>query len=161
MPEAAIYIALFVIIYFSLPFSGLMGASVSAPRVARQGAPLVLEHIANDYELCVRACKDLDVRLLALAVARGAQLHANPGLHELISAAELPPNLEKGLRYLATVRNDLVHNHSTESLSDRSAFISAFKRQQAALEELQAMRGVVGVPGRAANPGGGGGCAVC
>ena len=160
MPEAAIYIFLFAAVY-SLPH--VMGASLSAPRVARQGALVRLENIPNDYELCVRACKDLDVRLLALALARGAQLHANPGLHELITAAELPPNVERGLRYLATVRNDLVHNHATDTLSDRPAFISAFKQQQAALEELQALRGVVGVPGRAASHpgGGGGGCSVC
>ena len=52
--------------------------------------------------------------------------HVNPGLHERISAAELPPVLEKQLRYLATVRNGLVHDANVTHLHDRDGFVNAF-----------------------------------
>ena len=52
--------------------------------------------------------------------------HVNPGLHERISAAELPPVLEKQLRYLATVRNSLVHDIRITKLDDRDGFVNAF-----------------------------------
>jgi hypothetical protein len=119
-----------------------MGATVSRP-----SARIPLELISNDYELTIRACKRLDVALLALARSnpRAHALPHNPGLHELITAADLPPQVEKNLRYLASVRNGLVHDHNIEALSDRGGFVAAFTRASAALEELQALRGVVGV----------------
>lgn len=78
----------------------------------------------NDYELVITSCKQIDVLLMPLAV-RPIE-HVNPGLHERISAAELPPVLEKQLRYLATVRNSLVHDIRITKLDDRDGFVNAF-----------------------------------
>jgi len=88
----------------------------------------------------------------------------HPGLHELISAAALPAPLEKSLRFLATVRNGLVHDHAVSALADRDGFVAAFLRARAALAAERAARGNVALRAADAARGGaagrGGACAI-
>ena len=116
-----------------------MGICISFPRLG--GETTAPETCQNDYELVIRACKEIDVSLLCLAkLAHHKIEHVNPGLHELITASEVDTPLEKILRYLATVRNSLVHDHAVVLLSDREAFINAFLRARAGLEAHRVAR---------------------
>ena len=117
-----------------------MGSSHSAP--SAKG----IESCANDYELIVRIAKYLDVTLAELANAPLASAHnvdnennhhvhaQSPGLHERITQARLPMELEKKLRFLTTVRNSLVHDPLTVKLADRAAIIATFKSVRESLE---------------------------
>jgi hypothetical protein len=101
----------------------------------KQSSSSIEESYTNDYELVIRACKEIDILLLTLSRQAHHKIeHHNPGLHELITAAELDSPLEKTLRYLATVRNSLVHDHDVVHLKDREGFINAFKRAKTGLE---------------------------
>jgi hypothetical protein len=116
-----------------------MGICISSPTGGLTNT--LPESCRNDYELVIRACKEIDVALLYLSKQAHHKIeHVNPGLHELITAAELDAPLEKILRYLATIRNSLVHDHSVDQLSDREAFISAFLRARAGLEAHRVAR---------------------
>ena len=111
-----------------------MGICLSKPAGVAQ-----ITDVKNDYELVIRICKELDLALLAL------QTHAvhtvNPGLHELISGAALPHQLEKQARYLATVRNRLIHDANSTALDDRAGFCEAYAHVRGGLAALMAERG--------------------
>jgi hypothetical protein len=111
-----------------------MGICLSFPFFQNQ-SPTSIESYTNDYELVIRACKEIDILLLTLSRQAHHKIeHHNPGLHELITAAEVDSPLEKTLRYLATVRNSLVHDHDVVHLKDREGFINAFNRSKTGLE---------------------------
>jgi len=129
-----------------------MGVSPSKARA--------VESIENDYELVIRCCKVLDVALAALATRPAALEHGHAGLHELISAAALPRDLEKRVRYLATVRNALVHDHAVGALDDRRGFVDAFVRARAGLDAERAARGGVALRAAEEPEARRGGCAV-
>lgn len=82
------------------------------------------KYSSNDYELAIKCSKTLEHRL---AVDLGAQ---GAGLHEKVSHVEsqLDRPLVKDLRYLATMRNKLIHEIDFHRLPDRSAFISVYER---------------------------------
>lgn len=63
---------------------------------------------------------------------------AGKGLHEKVSSVEtrLPPALVKKLRFVATVRNKLVHEAAYQTLDDRAGYERACA---AAERELRAM----------------------
>ncbi len=72
-----------------------MGASVST-------------HATNDYELAIKSSKELEYILEVEFDAHGK------GLHEKVTSAanncpEISPGLVRNMRYLATIRNKLVH----------------------------------------------------
>ena len=146
----------------------LRGSRGSPSMGVCSSAPLpgdALEATPNDYELVIRVAKYLDVALsrhalLASSHVHEAKDHQSPGLHERITAAHLPHELEKRLRFLATVRNALVHDPLTTKLADRPAFVAAFVTARASLrarEGADAARGATAV-GPAAPPSGG--CAI-
>ena len=113
-----------------------MGACTSLPLSQQQLSVEPATNIGNDYELVVRCCKELDTALLALQHHPPSSTH--PGLHELISGAALPPPLEKRLRFLATVRNRLIHEPDCERLDAREAFAKAFVLARGELAALKA-----------------------
>ena len=89
----------------------------------------------NDFELVVRASKELET-LLANAFGATGQ-----GLHEKISSsAGLPVDLAKRMRYVATLRNRLVHDLSYNALDDRASFVAAYTDSRARLLDLIRVR---------------------
>ncbi len=87
---------------------------------------------SNDYELVIKTSKELEYILEHEFQAKGK------GLHEKISsvASELPDNLCKRMRYLATIRNKLIHERGFDSIPDRSAFIKSFEESKDELEGI-------------------------
>ncbi len=86
----------------------------------------------NDYELAIRRCKGLEALL-----ERGFGA-AGKGLHERVTSVEdrLPPPLVKRLRFVATVRNKLVHDAGYTALDDRDGFVRACDEAERGLKEL-------------------------
>lgn len=68
------------------------------------------------------------------------------GLHENITSVEkqLTPDMVKHMRYLATIRNKLVHEHDFNSIPDRSKFITNFDSSSRELKEILKRRGKQG-----------------
>lgn len=60
------------------------------------------------------------------------------GLHTLVNSVEkkLPPALVKKLRFIATVRNKLVHDLDYTRIDDRSGFVRACDEAERELEAL-------------------------
>jgi flagellar biosynthesis chaperone FliJ len=88
-------------------------------------------YATNDYELVIKSAKELEDLLEEQFGATGK------GLHEKITTAQdLSPSLQKRLRYLATIRNKLVHDVRFDRIPDRQSFIEAFERAQAELQSL-------------------------
>jgi hypothetical protein len=98
-----------------------MGASGSKP-----------VHARNDFELCIRSSKELEHLLDAEFGASGK------GLHEKITSVEqqLSPEMVRNMRYLATIRNKLVHEHAFNAIPDRARFIKTFEQSSNELKEL-------------------------
>lgn len=86
----------------------------------------------NDYQLVIEASKELEHLLATHFGAEGR------GLHERISGAapELPPPTVRTLRFIASVRNSLVHDRNVTRLADRALFV---RRLESALEELHVL----------------------
>jgi hypothetical protein len=135
-----------------------MGQGTSTASIARY---------TNDYELVIRASKALEQLLEEEFCAAGPPVtdagaarkrprdDPSNGLHDKISRAitregePLPAGLVRQMRYLATIRNRLVHERGFDAIPDRSAFVSAFDHVE---QQLRALR-----PDRS----GGSGCTVC
>lgn len=115
-----------------------MGASTSTPSFP-----------ANDYELVLTSSKRLEREL---EVDYGA---VGKGLHERITSVQdrLPQALQKRLRYIATIRNKLVHDVDCNKVPDRDGFIAAFER---ALSELNSLS-----PHRQSPPASSWPCVIC
>lgn len=86
----------------------------------------------NDFQLVIEASKELEYLLATHFGADGR------GLHERISSAahQLPPPTVRTLRFVASVRNALVHDYSVKRLEDRALFE---RRVASALEELHVL----------------------
>jgi hypothetical protein len=121
-----------------------------------QGASTAsIDRYTNDYELVIRASKALEQLLedefhaAEPAVAgNGAgrkRQRADPslGLHDKISRATtsngepLPAGLVRQMRYLAAIRNRLVHERGFDAIPDRPAFVAAFDQAEAQLRALR------------------------
>ena len=100
-----------------------------------QGHSIV--HCRNDFELVIRASKELEFLLESSFHASGGK---QSGLHEKISSARqpsgkpLPDGLVRKMRYLATLRNKLIHDRECNSIPDRAGFIKSYSE---AIEELK------------------------
>ncbi|KAK9816479.1 hypothetical protein WJX72_000785 [[Myrmecia] bisecta] len=94
-----------------------MGGSLSRPEE---------QYSSNDVELVIRASKDLEHLLDTEFGASGK------GLHEKITSCgrQLPDDLIKKMRYLATIRNKLIHEHGVNSIPNRDGFIRSFQESQ-------------------------------
>ncbi|WP_425615251.1 hypothetical protein NA78x_005151 [Anatilimnocola sp. NA78] len=86
----------------------------------------------SDIELAVKRCKRLEALLEKNFGADGR------GLHEKVSSVEreLTPALVKRLRFIATVRNKLVHEADTDTLQDRRAYLTACDSSELELKKL-------------------------
>lgn len=86
----------------------------------------------NHYELVISKCKKLEKML---ADGLGA---SGKGLHEKVSSVQdrLPPPLIKRLRYIASVRNDLVHESDSNRLDDVTSYKEACSKAEAELKGL-------------------------
>ena len=86
----------------------------------------------DDYELVIKSCKRLEEMLAKGFGAEGR------GLHERVNSVEnqLPIPLIKKLRFVATVRNRLVHDASFERLDDRDSFERASEECEQQIRKL-------------------------
>ena len=90
----------------------------------------------NDFELVIRATKDLEH---LLETGFGATQDKQTGLHDKITYAQdtagLSKDTVKKLRYLVTIRNKLVHDHDFNKLPDRDHFAKSYDSVEKELRE--------------------------
>ena len=86
----------------------------------------------SDIELAVTRTKTLEG---LLEQALGA---VGKGLHEKVSSVQdkLPPPLVKKLRFVATVRNKIVHESDYQKIDDRPGYEKACDEAEAALRAM-------------------------
>jgi hypothetical protein len=93
----------------------------------------------NDFELVIRATKDLEHLL-------ETQFHAPSGkqigLHDKITHTEQTAGLSsetvRKMRKLVTIRNKLVHEHEFNELPNRKAFAKSYDSVEKELQEVLA-----------------------
>ena len=92
----------------------------------------------SDIDLAIRRSKRLEHKL-----RRNYGVHGR-GLHELIDAAKarnaLPNALAGRLRFIATIRNKIVHDTAYTKIDDRDGFIAACDSAERELDELAGPR---------------------
>src|SRR4051794_18693592 len=90
----------------------------------------------SDIELAITRTKALESLLEAGLGATGK------GLHEKGSSvqAKLPPPLVKKLRFVATIRNKIVHESDYQKMDDRAAFERACDEAEGELRAMAARR---------------------
>ncbi|GMF12935.1 unnamed protein product [Phytophthora lilii] len=83
----------------------------------------------NDYQLAIEASKELEYLLEQEFGAHGQ------GLHEKVSSVEsaVPVPTVRSIRYVATLRNRLIHDRDMRALPDRQKFINNFDNAMAEL----------------------------
>mmetsp|Transcript_23083 Transcript_23083/g.26746 ORF Transcript_23083/g.26746 Transcript_23083/m.26746 type:complete len:112 (-) Transcript_23083:29-364(-) len=94
-------------------------------------------HSSNDYELAIEISKELEFILVS-------QFHSTGrGLHEHITSTshQLPNHLIKQMRYLATIRNKLIHERGFDTIPDRNEFIAKFEQSAEELDGIIQSRG--------------------
>lgn len=91
----------------------------------------------NDFELVIRATKDLDE---LLETQFGAPSGKTVGLHDKITHAEQTAGLSndtvRKMRRLVTIRNRLVHEHGFNALPNRKEFANSFDTVEKELQEV-------------------------
>ena len=119
---------------------GAKSASPAVPKMG-QGASSSISTVKNDFELVVRATKELE---WLLETKFGAPRDKTVGIHEKISVARtptrepLPDNVKKRMRYLVTIRNQLVHERDVNAIPDKAAFAQGYQEVE---RELKAILG--------------------
>ena len=92
----------------------------------------------SDIDLAIRRSKRLEGKL-----RRNFRVDGR-GLHELIDAAKarnaLPTSLVKKLRFIATIRNKIVHDTDYTRIDDRRGFITTCDQAERELDELAGPR---------------------
>jgi len=90
----------------------------------------------NDYQLAIQLSKQLECQLTNGLGAEGR------GLHEKVSAAgtQLSGKGIRALRYVASLRNQLVHDEHMTALPDRARFIKCFETARAETHAANRMR---------------------
>jgi hypothetical protein len=92
----------------------------------------------SDFEIVLRAAKELEFLLSTQFGAQGSSVHEmTSSIIEL-----LPPDTVRRLRFLATLRNKIVHVRGFDALTDadRTRFLSDY---DAALRELAELRQIM------------------
>jgi hypothetical protein len=103
------------------------------------GASQSVGRYTNDFELIVRAAKELEE---LLEKHFGAPDGKDKGLHDKISDARtpggkhLPESLVRRLRKLVTIRNKLIHDYDFNAIPDRADFVTTFDAAKAELREI-------------------------
>lgn len=95
---------------------------------------------SNDFELAIKSSKDLEHLLEQEWGAEGK------GLHEKItwvqhSSAPLPEDLMRRMRFLATIRNKLIHDVTYTRIEDRARFIQAYEQSKREIRSILIQRG--------------------
>lgn len=87
----------------------------------------------GDIDLAVKSSKKIESTLERVLGAQGK------GLHEKVSSVEgkIPTALVKRIRYIATIRNKLIHEESVRKIDDRSSFKAAVKHVSKELKKLE------------------------
>lgn len=87
----------------------------------------------KDIDLAVRASKRIESTLVRVLGATGR------GLHEKTSSVErrLDPALVKRIRYVATIRNKLLHEESYRKIDNRASFRKAVKHIDKELSKME------------------------
>ncbi len=90
----------------------------------------------SDLDRAVRAAKRIESILERRFDARGR------GLHEKLSSvqAELPESLIRRIRFIAAVRNKLVHEAEYNRIDDRAGFMRAAREAERHLKHLVKLR---------------------
>jgi hypothetical protein len=91
------------------------------------------QHAQNDYELVIRSAKELEHTLETAFGASGKSIHEKLSS---LPADTLPAPLIKQMRFLATIRNKLVHERGFDSIPDRPRFIADFEASVLQLERI-------------------------
>ena len=88
----------------------------------------------SDIELAITRVKALETLLEQSFGASGK------GLHEKVTSVQdkLPPPLVKRLRFIATVRNKIVHESNYQQIDDRAGFLRACDEAESELRTLAA-----------------------
>lgn len=118
-----------------------MRAFLAGGRKAKQ-----LARYSNDHELAARACKELELILVASFQAPGAR-DANGlwrrSVHEKIQRARLPcgkrlpEHILLQMRTIQGVRNVLAHDYDTNRIANRAAFLQAFEEIESYQAEVE------------------------
>lgn len=87
----------------------------------------------SDIELAITRTKALEALLESLGAT-------GKGLHEKVSSvqAKLPPPLVKKLRFVATIRNKIVHESDYQKMDDRGGFERACDEAEGELRAMTA-----------------------
>lgn len=90
---------------------------------------LLFEEIDNEFEMVIRASKELE---FVLEEEFGSK---SKGLHGKITEARrfLTSKLVRDMRYLATIRNRMVHEQGYDDLPSKEKFVATF---ESSAEEL-------------------------
>ena len=113
-------------------------ASVGDARIMGQSISRIVD-IKNDFELVVRASKELEHLLETHFQAPSGKM---VGLHEKIGAARtrsgepLTENAVRRMRYLVTIRNSLVHDREVNAIPNRADFVKGWAEVEAELQRL-------------------------
>ena len=103
------------------------------------GGSQSIARYSNDFELVVRATKELE---FLLETSFGAPAEKTVGIHDKISMARtptrepLPENIKKVMRRLVTIRNSLVHDREVNAIPDRAAFAADFDKVVLELKKM-------------------------
>lgn len=91
----------------------------------------------SDIDLAVKSSKKIEAALERILDAHGK------GLHEKVSSVEsrIPNALVKRIRYIASVRNKIIHDDSVRKIDDRSSFKAAVRHVTKELKKLEAPTG--------------------
>ena len=86
----------------------------------------------SDIELAITRTKVLE------SLLEGGLGATGKGLHEKVSSvqAKLPPPLVKKLRFIATIRNKIVHESDYQKMDDRAAFVRACDEAEGELRTM-------------------------
>lgn len=91
----------------------------------------------SDIDLAIKSSKKIESTLERVLGAQGK------GLHEKVTSIEgkIPAALVKRIRYIATIRNKLIHEESVRKIADRSSFKAAVKHVGRELKKLEGPTG--------------------
>lgn len=86
----------------------------------------------NDYELAISCSKELEHLLEVKFGATGK------GLHERVSSVEnrLPVDMVRDMRYIATIRNHLIHDVDFKTIPDKGQFIKRYTASRTGATQL-------------------------
>lgn len=86
----------------------------------------------SDIDLAISQCKYFESQLTKNFKANGK------GLHEKISSIEdeLPGTLIRKMRYIATIRNKIIHEADYQKIDDRKGFKKTCKLAKQELQQL-------------------------